>query len=337
VPPAKPNCLLLGRLQRDTIITADGRARIDQPGGNLLYATAACRLWGANPGLIARVGSDYPAAWIEDLAAGGLDMRGLRVLDAPQDQRRFIAYKEIDKPRFDQPVKHFANLGLPFPKSLLGYQPPNQTLDSKRERAALTLRKEDIPEIFRDVETAHLCPLDFLSHSLIPAALRDLGATQITMEAGGNYMHPKFWDELPELVNGLTLFVVRDEQLRGLFSERSEDLWEMAEMLTSFNCRAVLIRSAARGQWLYNSETQRKLHLPAFPSRRYDITDKGSSLCGGLLAGLVQSQDLQRAFLVGSAIASLSVEGSGPFYVTDTLPGLVESRIESLQAALKIL
>jgi len=336
VPNKKPACLILGRLQRDTIITADGHARIDQPGGNLLYAAAACRLWGMNPGLIARVGSDYPGEWTEDLAARGLDSRGIRVLDEPQDLRRFIAYKEIDKPFFDQPVRHFANLGHPFPKSLLGYQPPSQNLDSKRERTRMALRKEDIPEAYRGAEGAHLCPLDFFSHSLMPAALREFGIPQITLEAGTNYMHPKFWDEIPELVNGLTLFVVRDEQLRALFSERNEDLWEMAEMLASFNCRAVLIHSAARGQWLYEAETRRRFHLPAFPARRYDITDKGSSFCGGLLAGLVQTQDLRRAFMVGSAIASLSVEGSGPFYVADTLPGLVESRIESLEAAIKI-
>jgi sugar/nucleoside kinase (ribokinase family) len=327
--------LILGQLTRDTIITADGKVRIDQPGGNLLYATAASRLWGVNPGLVARVGSDYPQAWLDDLAAQGIDTRGIRRLDVPQDVRRFIAYKDIDSPRLEQPVKHFAKLGLPFPKSLLGYQAPKPSLDSKRERNPLTLRREDILGLFDGAEAAHLCPLDFLSHSLMPAALRETGVTTITLEAGDNYMHPKFWDEIPELVNGLDLFIVRDDLLRGLFSERSEDLWEMAEIISSFNCKNVLIRSAARGCWLFDAETRRRLHLPPFPARRYDITNKGSSLCGGLLAGLIQSQDLVRALLIGTAIASLAIEGSGPFYVSETLPRLVESRIESLQDALK--
>lgn len=332
-----PECILLGRLQRDTIITSDGKARIDQPGGNLLYAAAACRLWGNNPGLIARVGSDFPAGWIHEMAIHGLDTRGIRLLGEPQDLRRFIAYEEIDKLSYDNPVKHFARLKFPFPKPLLGYQAPRQTLDSKRERSTLALRKEDIPEVYRGAEAAHLCPLDFFSHSLMPAALREIGVKQITMEAGGNYMHPSFWDEIPHLVNGLALFVVRNEQLRALFSERSEDLWQMAETMTSFNCRAVLIRSAARGLWLYDADSKRRVHLPAFPARRYDITDKGSSLSGGLLAGLVQSQDLQQAMLIGAAIASLSVEGSGPFYVSEALPGLVEARIKSLEAAIQVL
>jgi len=334
--PVPPDCLLLGRLQRETIITADNKVRIDQSGGSLLYAAAACRLWGANPGLIARVGSDYPKEWIEELAARGLDVRGLRVLDEPQDLRRFIAYKEIDQPRSDNPVRYFANLGLPFPKSLLDYEPRKPNLDSKRERSRLTLRQEDIPEAYRGAGGAHLCPLDFFSHSLMPTALREFGINLIVLEAGENYMHPTFWDEIPELVNGLALFVVRDDQLRALFAERSEDLWEMAEMLTSFNCGAVLIRTAARGLWLYDSASQLKIHLPPFPARRYDITENGSSLCGGLLAGLIQSQDFPYAVLVGTAIASLAIEGSGPFYIEETLPRLVESRIQSLKAAMKI-
>jgi sugar/nucleoside kinase (ribokinase family) len=327
--------LILGRLTRDTIITADGKARIDQPGGNLLYAAGASRLWGVNPGLVARVGSDYPQTWLDNLAAQGIDTRGILRLDLPQDTRRFIAYKEIDSPQFDQPVKHFAKLGLPFPKSLLDYQASKPSLDSKRERNPLTLRREDILGLFDGVKAAHLCPLDFLSHSLMPAALRECGVHAITLEAGDNYMHPKFWDEIPELVNGLTMFILRDDQLRGLFSERSEDLWEMAEIIASFNCKAVLIRSASRGRWLFDAETRRRFHLPPFPARRYDITDNGSSLCGGILAGLIQTQDLVRALLLGAAIASLAIEGSGPFYVSETLPRLVESRTESLQAALK--
>jgi sugar/nucleoside kinase (ribokinase family) len=337
VPQKNPDCLIFGSLTRDTIITSDGKTRIDQPGGNLLTAAAACRLWGVNPGLVSRVGSDYPQTWIEDFAEKGLDFRGIRILKEAQDLRRFIAYKETEHPSYDNPIKHFAKLGMPFPKILLDYKPPLQTLDSKRERSALTLRKEDIPEAYRSAEAAHLCAMDFFSHALLPAALRDADIKQITLEAGRNYMHPSFWDEIPGLVNGLSVFIVRDEYLHTLFSERSEDLWAMAAMLGSFNCAAILIRTAARGYWLYESESGRRTRLPAFPSRRYDITDEGSSFCGGLLASLMQSPDLQRALLVGAAISSLAVEGSGPFYVAEALPGLVEARIKSLEAAIQIM
>lgn len=335
MPQSSPNCLLFGSLTRDTIITSDGKVRIDQPGGNLLYAAAACRLWGNNPGLVTRVGSNYPRQWIQDFTQLGLDTRGIRILDSPQDHRRFIAYKDIDRASSENPVKDFANLGLPFPKTLLDYQPPKNKLDSKRERSAMTLRKEDIPEAYRGAEAVHLCTLDFFSHALLPAALREMGVKQILVEAGSHYMHPQFWDEIPGLVNGLSVFIVRDEQLRTLFSERNEDLWEMAAMIGSFNCSAVLIRTAARGYWLYETEKRGRTRLPAFPARRYEITDEGSSFCGGFLAALMQSADLQRALLAGAAISSLAIEGSGPFYVAETLPRLVESRIKSLEAAIQ--
>jgi sugar/nucleoside kinase (ribokinase family) len=336
VPQKNPNCLIFGRLSRDTIITSDGKTRIDQPGGNLLTAAAACRLWGVNPGLVSRVGSDYPQSWIQDLEERGLDPRGVRVLKEPLDLQRFIAYKDTEHSSNDNPVKHFANLGLPFPKILLDYQAPVHTIDSKRERTALTLRKEDIPDAYHGAEAAHLCPMDFFSHALLPAALRETSVKQITLEAGKNYMHPRFWGEIPALVNGISVFIVRDEHLRTLFSDRGEDIWEMAALLGSFNCAAILIHTA-RGYWLYESESGRRTRLPAFPARRYDITDEGSSFCGGLLASLMQSADLQRALVVGAAISSLAVEGSGPLYVADTLPGLVESRIKSLETAIQVL
>lgn len=337
MPQTHPSCVLFGRLNRDTIITSDGKVRVDQPGGNVLYAAAASRLWGVDSGLVARAGSDYPSEWIQGLAERGLDTRGIRILNEPQDLRRFFAYKDVEHYTTENPVKHFARLGLAFPKSLLDYQAPKQKLDSKRERSSLTLRREDIPEEYRGAEAAHFCPMDFFSHALLPAALREMGIRQIMLEAGNNYMHPQFWDEIPGLVNGLSVFIVRDEQLRALFSERGEDLWEMAALLGSFNCGAVLIRTAARGYWLYETESGGRTRLPGFPARRYDITDEGSSFCGGYLAALVQSADVQRALLVGAAISSLAVEGSGPFYVADTLPGLVEARIKSLEAAIQVL
>lgn len=331
-----PACLLLGRLQRDTIITADGKARIDQPGGNLLYAAAASKLWGQEPGPIARVGSDFPSSWIENLAERGLDVSGIRVLDEAQDLRRFIAYSDLYTAHHDHPIKHFAKWGLPLPKELLGYAGP-QGRDSKKERTPLTLRQEDIPAGFHGVDAAHLCPLDYFSHSLMPAALRAAGVKQVTLEASASYMQPAFWNEIPVLVNGLSAFIADEIRLRDLFVGRGEDLADMMEAIASFNCSAVIVRTAARGNWLYQAAGRKRIHLPPYPARTYDITDTGSSFGGAFAAELARSHDLERALLVASATASLAVEGSGGFYVMEAMPGLVESRAQLLQAALRVL
>ena len=330
-----PALLLLGRLQRDTIFTADGKARVDQAGGNLLYAAAACRLWGKNPGLVARVDRDYPAEWLEDLAKRGFDTQGIRVLDQAQDLHRFIAYSDTFTPRSDNPIKHFGKWGLPMPKALLSYRGGQREPDSKKERTLLTLRQNDLPSAYQGAKSAHLCPLDYFSHSLMPAALREAGVGQITLDAAPGYMHPAFWNEIPSLVNGLSAFLVEEALLRGLFKGRSEELWEMIEAIAAYNCSAVVVRSAARGLWLYDVSGRRRRHLPPYPARTYDITDTGSSFCGAFAAELARRQDWERALLVGAATASLAIEGSGAFYIWDTLPGLAKSRVQLLEGALK--
>ncbi|MEX1247154.1 MAG: PfkB family carbohydrate kinase [Anaerolineales bacterium] len=330
-----PTCLLLGRLQRDTVITSDGAARIDQLGGNLLYAAAACRLRGESPGLLARVGSDFPPHWLQELTDKECDIRGVRVLDDPIDLRRFIAYSSVYQGRGDHPVKHFAKWGLPFPKILLQYPKGARRLDSKTQRSWLTLRPADLPQAYRGTRAAHLCRLEFLSHSIMPAALRQLEVTQVTLEAGSGYMHPAFWNEMPGLLNGLTVFISEEAQLRTLFGARTDDLWEMIETLASYNCAAVLVRLAAQGIRLYEAGSRKHYQLPAYPARTYDITDNGSSFGGCFAAELARSQDLPRALLVGAAVASLASEGSGAFYMLDCLPGLVESRSQALEQALK--
>ncbi|MCW5876951.1 MAG: carbohydrate kinase family protein [Anaerolineales bacterium] len=333
-----PDCLLLGRLQRDTILTSDGRARVDELGGNLLYAAAACQLLGGRPGLVARVGADAPADWLPEMARRELDTRGIHTLAEPQNLLRFIAYNDAYTPNRDQPIKHFARWGLPLPKPLLHYANPEGEPDSTRQRGALTLRPEDLPEEYHGARAAHLCPVDYLSHAFMPVALREAGTSLITLEAGGGYMLPAFWNEFPDLVNGLSVFVTSEERLLSLFSRQgNSELWQMAEAVASFNCAAVIVRSLARGDWLYDGETGRRYHLPPFPARTYDITDNGSSFCGALVAQLAQGRELPDALLTAAATASLAVEGSGAFYISDTFPGLVEARAESLQQALKSL
>lgn len=330
-----PNCVLFGRVERDTIINAEGKAIVDQPGGNLLYAAAAYQVWGDVPGLVARVGNDFPSDWEQTLSTQRLDMRGIVRLEQPYDLRRFMAYSDVVTAHRENPIRHFARHNLSFPKSLLGYQAPVELLDSKRERNLLSLRPEDIPAEYGGAMGAHLCPLDYYSHRLLPATLRERGTEVITLDAGRGYMHPDFMGEIAELVNGLTVFLTTEERLLTLFANRSQDSWKLIETLGSFNCKAVVVHSVHRGQWLLDVEARKRYQIPPYPARLSDITHASSSFCGGFVAGLLRTQDFLRATLYGNALQSLAMEGSGAFYVGETLPGLAESRLQSLTAAVQ--
>lgn len=327
--------LLFGQLTRDTILPLLGSPQVDIPGGSLFYSAAGLALWGNSCGLVGRVGEDFPQEWLGLFDRYGLDRRGVRILPEALDVRRFYAYLDESTCQRDNPVSHFARLGEPFPKSLLGYANPGKSLDSRTQPAKLSLRMNDIPQDYLDATAAHLCPLDFISHNLIPPALRRGQITTITLDPGPDYMNPIFWDDIPALVKGLSAFICSETKLANLFLGRSTDPWEMAETIAGYGCEFVVIKRGARGQYLYDSISRIGWQIPAYPARVVDPTGAGDAFSGGFLATLRETYDPLEAVLRGGVSASLAIEGSGPFYALDTLPGLPEARLDSLHGMVR--
>ncbi|WP_322808043.1 PfkB family carbohydrate kinase, partial [Thermanaerothrix sp.] len=67
-----------------------------------------------------------------------------------------------------------------------------------------------------------------------------------------------------------------------------------------------------------------------------DPTGAGDAFCGGFLAGYRQTYDPLAAVLHGNVSASLVIEGSGPFYALEALPGLAQARLEALRDAVSV-
>jgi sugar/nucleoside kinase (ribokinase family) len=352
--------LFAGQLSRDYVILPTEKALLDVPGGNLLYAAAGFTVWRAfnrtidepgqesageatgdpdgiqvNPGLLARVGEDYPQEWLEDFARRGFDTRGIRVLPEGIDLRSFYVYTDRNTRITNDPVAHFSRLGLPFPKALLGYRPPPPSQDSRTRLSPTSLRQSDIPADYLDAGAAHLCPVDYLTHSLLPAILRQAGFTTVTMDPAPGYMNPIFWNDMPALVSGLIAFLPSEEEIRALFHGRSNDLWEMAEALAVYGCEFVIIKRGQGGQLLYDSTGRARWEIPAYPARLADPTGAGDAFCGGFLAGYRRAYDPLEAALYGNISASLAVEGHGPFYSLDALPGLAVARLEALRETVR--
>jgi sugar/nucleoside kinase (ribokinase family) len=220
---------------------------------------------------------------------------------------------------------------LTFPRSLLGYTPLGPQIDSRITPTSLTIRLGDFPQAYLDCTAAHLCPLDYVSHSLLPSALRQGHISTITLDPAAGYMNPTFWNEIPALINGITALLVSEEKVCNLFQGRSTDLWEMAETLAGYNCEIVVIKRGANGQFLYDRANKSRWIIPSYPARVLDPTGAGDAFCGGFLSGYRNTYSPLQATLFGNISASLAVEGSGPFYAMDALPALAQARLESLQ------
>jgi sugar/nucleoside kinase (ribokinase family) len=332
-----PRYLVAGQLHREYTILPSSQVLLDVPGGNVLYAGVGIAVWEPDPppAIVARAGGDYPAEWLEDYARHGLDTRGVRVLPQPVDLRTFTAYTSRSTYSSDDPVTHFARLGLPFPRELLGYRNPANPLDSRTNLTPISLRQADIPPDFLDASAAHLCPMDYLTHSLLPAVLRQAEFTIVTLDPSPGYMNPTFWNDVPALITGLTAFLPSEEELRALFQGHSEDLWEMAEAVAAYGCEIIVIKRGEGGQWLYDAMTRTRWEVPAYPARLVDPNGAGDAFCGGFLAGYRRTYDALQAALHGNISASLVVEGIGPFYALDSLPGLADARLESLRQSVR--
>ena len=190
---------------------------------------------------------------------------------------------------------------------------------------------------FLDANAAHLCPLDYLTHIMLPAILRQRQFTTVTMDPSPGYMNPTFFEDIPALLTGLTAFLPSEEEARLLFQGHSSDLWEIMEALAAYGCEIIVIKRGESGQFLYDGASHTRWEIPSYPARLVNPIGAGDAFCGGFLAGYRRVYDPLQAALYGNISASLVVEGNNPAYALEALPGLAEARLDALkQSARKV-
>src|SRR5215213_4228720 len=324
----EPQFLVFGQLTREYLLPAIGHPRLDVPGGSLLYAAAGLRVWESEIGLVGRVGNDYPREWLNQCMARGFDTSGIRVISKNLDVREFVAYSEAFEANRINPVSHFARRDMTFPKSLLGYQPPD---DKKKPDRESMLIITDIPSDYLTARAALLCPMDLVTQTQLIAGMKLGSVHTFVLDPGPATMTRTARRELPALLNGVTAFLPSQEELSNLFWGETYDLWKMAEAVSVYGCEYVVIKCGARGQLLYDTNTKKRWEIPAYPARLADPTGAGEAFCGGFLAGYCKNYDPLEGVLYGNISASLKLEGSGAFYTIDVLPGLAEARLGALR------
>ena len=329
----EPSYILIGQLTRAYLLPPVGQPLLDSPGGNLLYAAGGLGVWGGNPGLVGRVGENYPRHWLKDLRQRGWDITGIRIQPGTLDQRSFLAYSENFEPSRTNPVSQFARRGVPFPKALLGFSPRSDSQTARKPDPTSPLLS-DIPSDYLDAGTLHLCPLELAAHQQIMDGLR--GAMRVlTIDPPAAIMLPAFLREVRGLVHGLTAFLPSLEEITALFWGQTHDPWEMAAAIGEFGCEYVVIKCGERGQLLYDAVNHQHWEIPAYPVRLADPTGAGDAFCGGFLAGYRKDYDPLEGALYGNVSASLAIEGSGPFHALDATPGLAEARLEALRGMVR--
>ncbi|MCF6278336.1 MAG: carbohydrate kinase family protein [Anaerolineales bacterium] len=323
--------IFAGKLKREYILLPEAPPILDRPGGSPLYAAGGAAVWEKEIGILARVGEDYPRQWLKQFNQYGLDASGVRVLPGALDLRSFRAYGEDRTLSETNPVGHFARRELPFPKALLGYRLQEDSSTDPQKIDPSVPRVTDIPAEYLDAEALHICPLNFHSQGRLLAAFKRGAVKTVSLDPASHYMAPALISKVHVLLDGLTIFMPSEEEVRNLFWGETHDLWEMAERLGSLGCEMVVIKRGKQGQLLYHTASRKRWEIPAYGSRVADPTGAGDAFCGGFLAGYHKTGDPLLAAAYGNVSASLSMEGSGPFYPIDVLPGLALARLDALR------
>ncbi|MEZ4590305.1 MAG: carbohydrate kinase family protein [Chloroflexota bacterium] len=314
-----------GGMRMDYLITHDGKARVEMVGGNGLYAAVGAALWGERVNLWARIGSNYPQAWLEPLTRHQIGIEGLVRLAAPQDHRTFFAYLPDGRRDDTNPAAHFARIGQPLPAALRDYQHSTPGQDDPHNYEPLALRPADWPEQWTDVtatstssvQAVHLSPAALATHLNVPAWLRKNGIRQITLDPGERYMVPERTAYIQQILPQIDVFLPSAMEIRSLFGE-GVDLGEAALTLTKWGARWVVVKNGNEGVLLVNGRSQTITTFPAYHKTNnpqiVDVTGAGDSFCGGFMVGLAHTGHPAQAVPYGLVAASLVIEGYGALY-----------------------
>jgi len=325
-------------LSREYILLPSSPPLVDSPGGNLLYAAGGLAAWNTKMGLVGRVSENYPRQWLRDIEGRGFDTRGIQILKELQniEFRKFIAFAETLERSATNAVSHFARRQLAFPKSLLGYQTTDDSIKDPRKMNPASPAPRDVPEDYREAQYLHVCPFDFTSQSQMVNLFKGGSTRIISLDPDAAYMTPSLWRELRVALQGVSVFLPAEDELRALFWGETTDLWEMARMVGEYGPQVIVIKRGKNGQSLYDLVENRRYEIPAYPARAVDPSGVGDAFCGGFIAGFQKTNDPLMATLHGNISASLKIEGSDPFYPLDVISGLAEARLHALKEMVRV-
>lgn len=138
------------------------------------------------------------------------------------------------------------------------------------------------------------------------------------------------YDNLMEILKMVDLLIVNDEEARQLSGEYS--LVKAAQKIRSMGPKFLIIKKGEHGALLFHGN--RVFFAPALPLEAvFDPTGAGDTFAGGFMGYLAKTKDLsfdnmKRAVIYGSAMASFCVEKFGPQRLKEITSSDVEERVQ---------
>ncbi|MGA7306806.1 MAG: PfkB family carbohydrate kinase [Rhodothermales bacterium] len=294
--------LTVGTVAFDTIETPFDQATMIL-GGSATYSAIAARYLSDDIRLSAVIGGDFPQEYVTLLEERGIDLAGLEVVE---DGKTFFwaGRYHYDLNNRDTLATHL--------NVLAGFNPV-------------------LPESYRDSNIVCLGNLDPVVQLRV---LDQVENPALVICDTMNYWIENTPDALQSVLGRVDVLIINDEEARQLAHE--SNLVKAAAKVREMGPETIVVKKGEHGAMLFHGDAI--FWAPALPlDKIVDPTGAGDVFMGGFAghlsrAGRFGEDDLKRALVIGSVMASFVVEQFGPNNLLSLTIEQINSRVEAFRA-----
>jgi sugar/nucleoside kinase (ribokinase family) len=288
--PTVPDVAVVGHFSIDSILLPSRPHSFMVLGGSVTYVSLVTKRLEGTASIISKIGGDFPEAYLWWLKEEGIDITGVIKNEAEKSTRFELQY----------------NSDL-----------SNRTL--KLNSKASPIELDDLPNEVR-AKAIHIAPIageislevaEHLKHCTKVLSLDPQGLLRKFDEAGNVTCCSSMDKHLLDLVN---IYKSSSDEIITLTGQ--PNLKSAIKAVHDHGVETVIVTLGSKGATLSVEKTA--YNIPACPSKAFvDPTGAGDVFIGGFLNEYVNAKDSLWCACVGSAAASLVVEGLGPIALGD--------------------
>ena len=291
--------LIVGTVAFDAIETPFGKTN-KILGGSAPYIGLSAAQFDVQSAIVSIVGGDFPVEYLKSLQEYNIDTSSIDVI--------------VDEKTFFWKGRYLKNM--------------NQRETISTDLNVLTKFKPNVPDSFKNSDVVVLGNLSPMDQKAVISQISNKDALVIldTM----NFWMDNNLDELLSVLSDVNVITINEEEARQLTGEYS--LIKAAKKIFTMGPENVIIKKGEHGALLFSKGNM--FFAPALPLESvFDPTGAGDTFAGGFAGYLTQSKDfsfenMKRAIIYGSAIASFSVEEFGPERLFKLDKHQLESRLK---------
>jgi sugar/nucleoside kinase (ribokinase family) len=291
--------IAVGTVAFDAIETPFGKAD-KVVGGAATYITLAANYFVKKSNLISVIGDDFPEDFLADMKQRGIAQEGLQI-------------KAGEKSFFWSGKYHY---DLNSRDTLV------------TELNVLADFKPVVPESYQDCDFLMLGNLDPNVQLSVVEQLK--GRPKLVVLDTMNFWMDIALEPLKEMIAKTDVLTINDEEARQLTGEHS--LVKAAQKILQMGPSHLIIKKGEHGALLFDKE--QVFFAPALPLEDVvDPTGAGDTFAGGFIGYLAHTKDLsfenmKRAVIIGSAMASFTCEAFGPERLLKLTNEEIDQRIQ---------